>query len=218
MKRKFLIVLAIVAVTCWAAVASADTFSFFNITNNTTNTGSGFFVDVTAAGSGSVLFTFRNTGPAGSSIDAVYFDDGSLLNLASLTNSSGVQFTQDAISTVNPGNLPGGNSISPPFVTHALFSADADAGQGGVNAHGINNLGETLGITFTLIGGQTFADTLAAIASGDLRIGIHVQSIPPTGKSDSFVNTPAVPIPPTALLLGSGLLGIIALGVRRRKG
>ena len=80
-------------------------------------------VVVTDAGSGQVLFTFLNVGPDASSITDVYFDDGSLLGIASIDNSdSGVSFTELA----RPGNLPSANDASPPFVTTAGFSADSD--------------------------------------------------------------------------------------------
>jgi hypothetical protein len=211
MKRKLLVVLAILAMACWAGAASADTLSFYNITNNTTDTGSAYSVDVTNGGVGSVLFTFKNAGAAGTSIDAVYFDDGTLIRLASVINMAGVEFVPDAVAKVQPKNLPGGESITPPFETHESFSADANSPS---PSNGVNP-GEQLGVIITLLEGKTLADTIAALANGDLRIGIHVQAIPPTGNSDSFVNNP-VPIPPTALLLGSGLLGIIVLGRRRR--
>ena len=37
------------------------------------------------------------------------------------------------------------------------------------------------------------------------------------GEQDYIIKSPAVPIPPTALLLGSGLLGLVGLGWRRSR-
>jgi hypothetical protein len=45
-------------------------------------------VDVTDPGGGQVLFTFSNSGPDDSSITDVYFDDGSLLDIASSSTTS----------------------------------------------------------------------------------------------------------------------------------
>lgn len=191
--------------------AQAALFSFGCITNNSsTNCSTGesqLFVDVTDAGSNQVLFTFTNTGPGASSIADVYFDDGTLLGIASIDNSSsGVSFSQGA----NPGNLPGGNSIG--FETTAGFLADSDAP---VQPNGVNP-GEYLGITFNLLTGVSYADTLAALQMGsDLRIGIHVQGFE-DGGSESFVNNvTVVPIPAAIWLFGTGLVGLI--GVARRK-
>jgi len=188
--------------------AQAATFGFGCITNtssaNCTTGESQLFVDVTDAGSGQVLFTFTNTGSEFSSIADVYFDDGTLLGIATIDNSDpGVSFSQDA----NPGNLPGGNLVG--FTTTAGFLADSDAP---VQPNGVNP-GESLGITFNLINNLTYADTIIALQSGtDLRIGIHVQGFG-DGGSESFVNT--VPVPAAVWLFGSGLLGLV--GIARRK-
>lgn len=190
--------------------AQAATFNFGCITNtsiaNCATGESQLFVDVTDAGSNQVLFAFSNTGSDLSSIADVYFDDGTLLGIASIDNSSlGVSFSQGA----NPSNLPGGNLVG--FVTTSSFLADSDAP---VQPNGVNP-GEYLGITFDLLSGITYADTINALQSGtDLRIGIHVQGFG-DGGSESFVNTTVVPVPAAVWLFGSGLIGLI--GVARRK-
>ena len=162
-------------------------------------------VDVTDAGGDQTLFTFMNSGPEASSITDVYFDDGSLLAIAQIINGTGVAFTEGA----SPGNLPGGNTVSPPFVATTGFLADSDAP---AQPNGVNP-GEELGVLYSLQGGQTFADVLSELASGDLRIGIHVQGYASEG-SESFVNNP-VPVPAAVWLFGSGLLGLV--GIARRK-
>jgi len=163
-------------------------------------------------GSNQVLFVFRNAGPSNSSITDIYFDDGTLLGIASVHNSAGVVFSQGA----SPGNLPGGNLITPAFVTTAGFSADSDAP---VQPNGVNP-GEYVGILFNLISGQTYADTIAALnlgvsspaTQGSLRIGIHVQGFA-NGGSESFVHTPE---PGFYGLLSIGLAGLYFAARRRR--
>ena len=137
-------------------------------------------VDVSDPGGSQVLFTFTNSGPDASSITDVYFDDGALLGIAAIINDP-----PDVVFSVpaTPSNLPSANSASPPFVTTAGFSADSDPPP---QPNGVNP-GESLGIVFDLIGGLTFADVLADLADGSLRIGIHVQGFA-TGGSESLVN------------------------------
>lgn len=198
-----------VAALCLAAQAFAGvTYSFGCITNTSVaNAAAGatqLFVTVDPVGTTQVAFRFDNLGPAAMSITDVYFDDGSLLGIASITNGAGVSFSQGAA----PPNLPGGNSISPAFVTTVGFLADSlpPAQPNGVNP------GEFVIITFDLIAGQTFADTIAALNTpGDyLRVGIHVQGYA-DGGSESFVNN--VPAPSSFALLGLGGL----LAARRRR-
>ncbi|MFC1782929.1 hypothetical protein ACFL02_05020 [Planctomycetota bacterium] len=216
---KFRISIALIVMASLMAVldqpAEANmTLNFYKITNNGVNTdiGAYLFVDVTDPGGGQALFTFRNESLVASSIADVYFDDGSLLGIASIDNSDpGVAFTQLA----SPGNLPAANNASPPFVTTAGFSADSDPP---VQPMGVNP-GETLGITFDLQSGQVYADVLNELSSGALRIGLHLQGFG-DGSSESFVNDPpggTPPIPaPGAVLLGG--IGVCFAGwLRRRK-
>lgn len=189
-------------------------------------------VEVTPSGD-DVLFTFSHTGSSGFFIADIYFDDGALLGIASIDNTDpDVSFSTPA----TPGDLPGGNNVSPPFVTssntgYGHFSADADP-KVSDNAVGP---GDYVGIVFD-IGSNTFNDVIDALnvgfnpdayyytnnGSGDydgwdfpsLRIGIHVQGIDgPWGddKSDTYILTP---IPASVII---GLLGMGVAGIKLRK-
>lgn len=200
----------VLAAAAFSAQASAASLSFDCITyNSAANCAIGeaqLSVDVSAVGASQVLFKFMNAGTAASSITDIYFDDGTLLGIASISQPGGVSFSQYA----SPPDLPGGNNISPPFQTTAGFLADSNPP---VQPNGVNP-GEWLGITFNLRSGGTYADVLSEQGDGTLRVGIHVQGYA-GGGSESFVNTP-VPLPAAVWLMGSGLLGLGALG--RRKG
>jgi hypothetical protein len=163
-------------------------------------------------------FLFTNTGPEASSITDVYFDDGTLLGIASITNTQGlIEFSQLA----SPPDLPGGNNVSPPFVRTTGFSADSDppAQPLGVNP------GESLEITFNLQAGGVFDDILDELDSGALRIGIHVQGYS-SGGSESFINNGTngnggnggngvIPAP-GAIMLG-GIGACVVSWLRRRR-
>jgi hypothetical protein len=203
--------LTALATLMMAGSANALTIGFAKITNNgNPDVASQLAVDVTAGSGGSVDFKFTNNVGIASSITDIYFDDGTLLALASITDSGAtVAFTSPA----TPGNLPGGNLATPPFVTTANFSADSDSP---ILANGVDSATEFVTINFTLQGGQTYADTLAALASGALRIGLHVQGIGDPGGSDSYVNTSSVPDGGMTISLLGLALGGMGLMARRK--
>jgi hypothetical protein len=211
MKKALVVFLGAALLIMPAISQAAKIYGFEAITaNSVVDPGIGeaqLSVEVADEGSGLVSFKFMNAGPAASSITDVYFDDGTLLGIASIVNGpSGVDFAQPA----TPPDLPSGNTIG--FVTTAGFSADSAAP---VEPNGVNP-GEWVKIIFNLINGKTYSDTIAALDNHkDLRIGIHVQGFA-DGESEAFVNdgTP-VPEPGTMMLLGSGLVGLAGWGRKK---
>lgn len=199
------------------AAATSTTYGFYGITENDPLGGAvadgeaNLTVEVVDLGT-QVQFKFFNNST--SSLTDVYFDDGTLLGMASIDSGTGVSFSQIA----SPGNLPGANLASPPFVTTADFSADSNPA---VSLNGVTS-GEWVAITFDLINGKSYVDTLAALStpnadgSYDLRIGLHVQGYD-GGYSESFINNP-VPVPEAetyAMMLAG--LGLVGWAARRRR-
>ena len=212
-KRLILIAVVLATIAATGPVYANVTYSFDCITNNKPGDAvigeAQMFVDVDAYGSSQVLFTFRNLGPAASSITDVYFDDGALLGIAGIINTvNKVRFSEQA----TPADLPGRNNVSPLFQTSEGFSADSDPA---VQPNGVNP-GESLGIIFSLqtSPAKTFADVLNDLETADLRIGIRVQGFA-DGGSESFVNNGIIPAP-GAILLGSIGIGLVGWLRRRR--
>jgi hypothetical protein len=207
--RRALLSLILLAPVLMPGAAQAATVSFNCITNNAVDcpiATAQITVDVMDLGLSGVKFRFNNAGPLVSSISEVYFDNGTLLGISSVAHSSGDPWTG---GSANPGNLPGGNTASPPFVATAGFLAEANPSpaQNGVRQ------GEYVDVVFALQGGGTYADVLSELMTGELRIGMHVIAFQ-SGGSVSLVNAPVVPVPAAVWLFGSGL---IALGGLRRR-
>lgn len=201
---------AITAVLGSANLAYAELFSFTRITNNAgVNIEDQLFLAVTDATDGfgpKATFTFSREGPDGeNAIADVYFDDGTLLGISTWDSSDGVSFTPPA----TPGDLPGGDGF---FNTTQQWSFDADPP---VEHNAIDSDVEWLAITFNLLSGQTFADTIQALNDGSLNVGLHVQAIGSDDWSDSHTTSaPPVPVPGAIAL---GVVGLGMIGVLRRK-
>ncbi len=193
----------------FSAGASAQSYGFDCITHTSAaNCAAGeaqLRMDLSAPLATQARFTFTNVGTAALSLTGVYFDDGTLLGISSIVGSSGVAFSRDA----TPRNLPGGNPIG--FRTTAGFSADSDAP---VQPNGVNP-GEFLSVVFDLQAGRSFSEIAGDLASGALRVGVHVQGYA-NGGSESLVNLTS-PVPEASSVLSmAAALGVIALALRRR--
>lgn len=216
-RQRSVAALAVGMLSLATAVAQADsiTYPFFCITNNdaadcavgeaqlsvtVSNDGVGF---------GQVKFTFNNSGPQDSSIADAYFDDGTLLGIATIINGPGVSFSLGA----SPPDLPGGNALSPPFEATAGFTADSDPP---AQPNGVNT-GEFLTIVFDLQEDGAFNDVISELDTAELRIGIHVQGFE-GGGSESFLNRVVTRVPEPGVLIAMGA-GFAGLGwLRRRRG
>ena len=176
-------------------------------------------IHATDDGSNILSLELINSGPIASSVTAVYFDDRALLlsGFQGRSRYGTVFFPTDG--TVTPPNLPGGNLVNPAFVVTLGIDSAADV-KNGVGP------GESLTLLLNLTGTANIAAVADAFMNGDLRIGLHVQSI---GSADSASlisnslpqgtprNLSDVPEPGTYGLMGAGLALFGLAGSARRK-
>ena len=151
-----------------------------------------------------VDFTFYNISSIQSSLARIYFDDGSLLGVSSVTNGPGTNFSQ---VYPGPGNVPGAELLDPPFEADKEFSIGAVAPP---PENGVNPPDEWVKIKFNLENGGTLEGVIAELNSGVLRVAIHIIDLP-DGSSNSAI---AIPEPASICLLGLGAFGLL----RRRRG
>jgi hypothetical protein len=222
----FIAILGLVGI-CGGASASSTTFNFAVVEeNNGPNLGDQLSVTVWDAaqanaeyglnlGANEVLFAFANDVGLASSISEIYFDDG-LLGPNAVHNDLGgadttaFELDADIPQGTTPGNLPGGQTLTPAFESTPGLSADAT----GNPENGVDASGEIVGISFEYGDLNDYAGVISAIWGESLRIGLHVVGIGDGEISQSYVN--AVPIPAAAWLFGSALAGLLALGRRKR--
>lgn len=214
--------------TCAAAVNGPGTqLTTLVVGDQSYDDGAGGLANI-AVSNNQALFVFKNN-IVGASIHEIYFDDTNLLDVPpSLYEMSGVDYQT---TNVNPGNLPGGNNVNPDFQVTAGAALDTQGNQ----QNGVNNSTESLGVLFNLKAGKTYADVIAALVSGALRIGLHVGDADGNGGSLAFVNggpqcvgtncgPPPPPPPPNSIpepssmaLLGTMFAGVGLLLRRRSK-
>ncbi len=201
---------------CSVNYAHAATFGFGCLTNNSGDCGSVaslITVDVEGAGP-DTYFQFNVGDGANAAVKEIFFDDA--LNLLDPTDylfdesggtasGGGVDFQSIEV----PGdNFPAGNPIS----FSSDFSTQAE-NPSGDNKNGIDN-GEWFGITFF---GTDASLILAALGSGDLRVGIHVGSVGRDGDYSESLTTTVIPIPAAAWLFASALVGFFGFATRQKR-
>jgi hypothetical protein len=198
-----------------AGPAAATTFSFHCISGD----GGGacaipigeLWVDVSDDGlaDGQVAFTFHNESLVHHPpIGALYFEDtaGLLAGYVSVIDGDGVDFEPGG----SPRDLPSGTVEG--FTADWIFSAENPKPRHGVGP------GEEVTIVFALADGVSYADLIAAMQAGGVRVGLHA---PPFGDhgNKSFVtggDDPSIPTPePGAWAL---LACALATGLAARRG
>ena len=203
-------VAALTLTTLWllATPVAARAFGFTCVSGGGTDCTVGeaqLVLDVDTAGAGQVAFDLSNTGPTFFSAAQVFFDDalGLLASLVSVIDGSGVNFEAGG----SPADLPGGTTIG--FTADHHASATSPAPRRGVNP------GESVRIVFSLAVGTTLGDVLAALGSGELRVGVHAIGFADRG-SRSFVSAPG-PVPEPGALGLLGVAGLLAFARRHRR-
>ena len=202
--RKFvLIVCAAAALAGVGDAAQAVTIGFTRITNNgSPDIAAQLTAELVDLGSGQIKFTFMNDLPApatpvASHITKILFENGggslgALTGLLDADDGAGGDPNVDFSAPANNGVLPGGNGPPVNFVAAPRLSADADS-PAGTGGNGVD-VGETLGIFFSLAPFAAFSQVTGDLADGGLRIGMHVQGITGSnGFSDGFISTIVTP-------------------------
>jgi hypothetical protein len=208
MKRRFLVILAMIGVLCWAGMVSADTTVNYTLSLGNAaihnQTGPYATASVTVDGSGTAHFTFTSVGN-------FRLMDRIGLNL-NVTNTTGIGVANVAFTNPNSVNTayvppPGSGNISE-FGTYNFVVKFFDGGATRFQ-----------GVSFDLTG-VTFANAASVLALNlngfPLVAGIWTPVVGNDGSN--ITGFASVPVPPTALLMGSGLLGLGLLGWRRRRG
>lgn len=202
-----------------AGMAHAASFGFQNITNNNAaNAAAGeaqLSLSVIAGMGGTAQFTLSNaSGGVASGVRAIWIDNtaGVLLAISTITNSGGVDFTSGVT-----GALPGGETVD--FTSSDALGLTAKPPP---PVNGINP-GESLTWTYSLVGGFGIDDVIAALNSGELRVGVHMIGFA-DGGSEGFVtvgDNPPPPPPPSVIPapLGGAMacIGFAGIAARRRR-
>ena len=144
-----------------------------------------------------IRFEFHNDSSMYCSIADIYFDDGSLSQFYGIDHGPGTAFTQWA----DPSELPGGNTLVPPFQTSLGFSADSDTPPPDNGVESSQDPEQWVAIIFDLQGDDDLTDVRSQLNTGQLRIGVHAIAFPSAFPGDEGSSESAVTPEPATLVL-----------------
>lgn len=153
-----------------------------------------FNVKVLELDCGRVGFKFHNDSIIRSSIAHIYFENDLFKKRPVIINSAGAYFRHGA----RPSYLPGRWLLEPIFDANPKYNISACPPM----SHKGVNPGEWVGAVFNLQCGFIYDDVINSLNSGDLRIGLHIISLPDC-SSESAVS---IPEPATTGLMAIGWL------------
>jgi len=197
------LVLLIINGTAYAVSHVWDLDIFTDNSDYNNDSGADFYFEL-SEDNGLARFEFHNESTFASSITDIYFDDGIVSTLTSISNiesSAGVSFSPYA----KPGNLPGGNELDRPFMTTNGLSADSDSPH--LSDNGVNSATEWVALLMVMEDAVSLADINNELLNGELRVGMHIQAFS-DGQSEGAI-TAEVPEPSTIALLALGALGLL---------
>ncbi len=204
MKSKFLVLLAILAVVCWVSGAQAS----------------------------GILILDDGAGNTITAIDNVQNDSNPLANVTTFIGSLGVWDINVStglndkpeahidLNTVNHSTAPGDLTVT--YIDGLFLVPAVMEWNIGGTTDGPNTLSAATFVDgnlfhlFGLLGPGAFSDTFTGAATPGINTLSEVIVLHNTIPGDSSINGSfhaAVPVPPSVLLLGSGLLGLV--GFRR---
>ena len=206
------------AATLIAGTASAMIFPLFVYENadNANTDGLNLWFEVTDGGS-YVDFTFYNSSTIASNVANIYFEASGVgldLGAASIADkSAGVDFNANG----SPANPAPGQSPLNWAGTEARFRAKNPAPHWGILNLQPQSDAEWLNIRFDY-GTSSYDEVLSDLSSGKFRVAQHVTGMPQSIWTVSGEPINPVPLPASAWLLGSGLIGWAGMSqIRRRR-